>query len=342
MMGPSMLLGVVTVVVLVAGSDTEDPTTRAMVQALRAALGGDATVIVQPAPRESQDANDALGAVAAREHANLATSVGWADQHRRVTVRFVRPADPRSTSERGARSGEREIVFDGNDAARERGRAVGFAIASMVTEDEHGAESPPPEPPRPPAPTPAPTSPPTAESPPPLAAPSNVVHASLEACATAASAVSGYGGGGGLTLAFRREIVGAFALRAAATARFGEVGPASASTRTGIAAVGVSWLPTIDRQRRWAVGARIDALALWQEVVHLSSDDEAPVHAGRLVPGLDLALEGAYRFTPSAAFVVAVGGETTFGKTDVYVHRRLVANLAPVRGISEVGLRLAF
>lgn len=332
-----MLLGIVTVVVLVAGSETDDPATRSMVQALRASLGSDATVIVRAASPGGEDTTDALGVVAAREHASLASVVTWSDHRRRVTVRFARPAD--------RRSGERELVFDGTDASRERGRAVGFAIASMVGDDEPAPESSPPEPaPRPPVVTVAPVTPVArpAETVAPVAPPASATNTSLEACAVAASALDGFGGGGGLTLAFRRELVGAFAFRAAATARFGEVRPASASTRTGIGAVGVSFLPTIDRQRRWAVGARLDALALFQEVVHLSADDEAPVHASRIVPGADLALEGAYRFTPTAAFVAALGGEAAFGNTDVYVHRRLVANLAPFRAVSEIGLRLSF
>lgn len=330
-----MLLGIVTVVVLVAGSDTDDPTTRSMVQALRASLGSDATIVVRAASSSGDDASDALGAVAAREHASLASVVTWSDHRRRVTVRFARPAD--------RRSGERELVFDGTDASRERGRAVGFAIASMVGDDEPQSDAPPPAPPpRPTVVTVAPVAPAPAESAAPVAPPASAANTSLEACAVAASAFDGYGGGGGLTLAFRREIAGPFAFRAAAAARFGEVRPASASTRTGIGAVGVSFLPTIDRQRRWAVGARVDALALFQEVVHLSADDEAPVHASRIVPGADLALEGAYRFGPTAAFVVALGGEAAFGNTDVYVHRRLMANLAPFRAISEIGLRLSF
>jgi hypothetical protein len=331
-----MLLGAVTVLVVVAtgaagdpaaATGAKDPTTRAMEKALRTALGADAVVTVRRAAGSSEDE---LLTWAVGEHANLLGIVTWSDEQRRATLRFVHPSE--------GRWADREIKFDTSDIPTERGRTVGFAFASMVPDDAIPPRAAAPPTPAAPAPT-APERPIVPPSTPPRRAPDRW---SLEAGATAASGISGFGGGLGGLAALRYRIAPSFALRVAFTAREGDVSPASATVRTYLGGAGIAWQPWVGPSRRFGVGARADALLLAHEMVHLSADDTAPTHLTRVLPAADLALEGTWRFVEQAGLFVSFGTEVAFGRTDVYVHSRLVAELAAVRVFGEAGVRVSF
>ncbi len=90
------------------------------------------------------------------------------------------------------------------------------------------------------------------------------------------------------------------------------------------------------------MGIRTDALLVVHQVSHLSDDDVAAKVLTRALPGMDLALEGAYRFTDRAAVVGALGGELAFGTTEIYMRQRHVGALTPLRGLAETGVRVAF
>jgi hypothetical protein len=124
--------------------------------------------------------------------------------------------------------------------------------------------------------------------------------------------------------------------------RAGEVAPAQATSRVIVGGAGLAWQPWLDAPHRWAVGARIDALVVHHDLGHLSADDPDVAHLSRFLPGLDLAVEGAFRFSDRAAFVVAAGTEIALGTTEVRVHDRLVASLPPARLLGELGLRVSF
>jgi hypothetical protein len=337
-----MLLGAITVLVVLAAGDARDPTNRAMEKALRTALGGDASVVVRRAGGET-DAQ--LLSWASAEHANLLGIVTWSDELRRVTLRFVHPSE--------GRWADREIRFDAADAPAERGRTVGFAVASMVADDA----IPPPVPPPPAAPPSAPSAPGVVTGPvPPVAAAATppvtearpVVPApaagrtSLDASGTATSALSGYGGGVGGAVALRHVLASPLAFRVALGARFGDVAPAQATSRVFLGAAGLAWQPWVGARRRVGVGLRVDALLIGQELVHLSADDASPDARFRVLAGADAAVEAVWRFVDQAALAGAVGTEIAFGRTDVYVRDRQVAELAPVRAFGEAGVRIWF
>jgi hypothetical protein len=330
-----MLLAAISVLVIVAAGDPADGSTQAMEQAFRGALGRDVQVAVRSAAEGVTE--ESLVAAANTEHAALLVVVAWSERPRRATLRVVRPADGRWT--------DREIRFDTADVATERGRTVGFALASMVPED---ALSPPdrppvPAPPSPPAvgalPPAAARSPAEALAPPFLPAPNPLA---LEASALAVTAAGGYGGGLGGAFAVRVPIAGALAARVGASLRGGEVAPAQATSRVIVAAAGVAWQPWLDARRRWALGARLDALLLHHDLGHLSADDPEVAHLSRFLPGLDAAVEGAFRFADHAAIVGAAGTEIALGTTDVVVRGREVASLPPTRIVGELGLRVSF
>lgn len=329
----SMLPAVVSVVVMLATGDPGDGSTRAIERSLHAALGSDASVSLRTSGVPASD--EALVATAKGEHATLLAVVSWEERQRRVTIRFLEPAAERWS--------EREITFDAADAPSERGRTVGFALASMVS-DEALATKPAPR---------AESAPPRAEAatqaPPPHAARPDAPRArrrehpnAIDASAVATTGVGGYGGGVGGTLAYRLTLAGQLAARIAFGARAGEVAPAQATSRMLGGALGLAWQPWLDRGHRWAAGPRLSALLLRHELVHLSEDDPGPDHRARFLPGLDAALEGSLHVLDYASLIAAAGAEVAFGETDVYVHDRRVATLPALRLFGEVGFRVGF
>jgi len=326
------VLAAISVLVVIATGDPADGSTRTIEQALRTALGADAVIVVRTTPTGATD--EALAASAAADHTTLVSVVSWSDHQRRATIHFVTPPDGRWY--------DREIRFDAADAAAERGRTIGFALASMVPDEAKASrERPAVEPPPPPmAPPPAVLSPALPSE---ALAPLPRAHRmGIDASALAATGLGGYGGGVGGVVGFRMPFGGGFAGRAAVGARAGAIGPAQATTRVISGGLGVAWQPWLDARRRWGVGARVSALVLHEEVSHFSGDEPSAIDQARFVPALDAALEGTFRFAESAAVVSAFGTEAALGTTRVVVKGREVASLPPARLFAEVGLRLLF
>lgn len=325
------VLAAISVLVVIATGDPADGSTRTIEQALRAALGPDAVIVMRTTATGATD--DALAASATADHTTLVSVVSWSDQQRRATIHFVTPPEGRWS--------DREIRFDAADAAPERGRTIGFALASMVPAEALATRDRP-EAPRPPALVPPPDVLPP-QMPGEVLAPLPRAHRmGVDASGLAASGLGGFGGGVGAVVGFRAPFAGALAGRVAVGARTGEIGPAQATSRVISGGLGVAWQPWLDGRRRWAVGARIDALVLHQAVSHFSGDDPTAVDQARFLPGFDAALEGTFRFAESAAVVGAFGTEAALGTTRVVVKGREVASLPPGRLFAEVGLRLLF
>lgn len=333
-----MLFGAVTVIVVIASADPRDGSTEAMERALRSAVGERASVVVKVArdgeaeetsPPPRSDASSVVGVIT------------WSDHHRRATLRFTT----------NGRASDRELRFDASDAPAERGRTIGFAVASMVPEEEaaHEAKA---------APTPAPATPPTTTTaislPPPsatmpLAAESPTARRrdptstfALDLSASGAVGIDGYGGGFGGVLAGRIPIGHGFAIRIGLSARLGEVSPAQATSRAYAAAGGIAWQTWPSASRAFGVGARVDALLLRHEMVHFSADDPDNVSRSRFLPGIDLLLEGALRLADHAALVVAFGPEIAFGTTNIVVRGGEVGVVPPLRLCAEGGVRVSF
>ncbi|MGO9832926.1 MAG: hypothetical protein ACLP1X_01790 [Polyangiaceae bacterium] len=114
----------VTLIVLVAAGAAGDPTTVAMTGATRDALGG-ASVEVRETRGPPDD--EAALAVEASSHAEAIVELRWADaRHGQATLRLHIAA--------GGRWIERVIRFKPSDAYAERGRTLGFEVASMLPE----------------------------------------------------------------------------------------------------------------------------------------------------------------------------------------------------------------
>jgi hypothetical protein len=314
-----------TVVVVVAAGVADD-SADTMDRALRSVLGPDATVTVRRAL--PTDDERTLGSLLDESGASLVGVVS-VEGDSRARLHFRRRGE--------AQWVDRELRFEAEDAAAERGRTIGYALASGVPADS--------------APSPTPPSTPT---PPPKEGASRVEaderrrdvdvtrRFALDLVGAVASAVGGYGGGGGGAVGGRLALGRSLGIRVALGARAGEVAPAQASSRTYLVAGGVTWQTWTDAERTLGVGARLDVAALGEEVAHLSADDPAPDRRLRIVPGGDLAAEGTWRFARDAAFVGALGSEVALGETDVFVKRRQVGSLVPVRILGELGFRVTF
>jgi hypothetical protein len=321
-------LGAIRVLVVLAAETAEDDTTvPALDRALRASFGGEAAISVEHA----RSAGDGVLEEEARSReATLLCVVAWSDGLRRATLHFYRPRERRWS--------DREIRFDPNDAGAERGRTLGFAIASIVPD---GAIRPADEAPAVPPPSPPPRERPSHPS---VGGPSFSTYArpALELTGNATVAIGGSGGGFGGGLAARFGLSRAIAVRVGLGARVAELHAAQATSRNYAGSVGIAWSRPLTAAGRVRVGGRVDACIFAQQVVHLSSDDPAPDGRVRVLPGAVAAVEGAWQLADQAALVAAFGPEIAFGGTDVVVRGRQVAELVPVRLFGEAGLRVSF
>ena len=239
----------------------------------------------------------------------------------------------------------RVLVFEPHDALVERGRAVGLVLATVLLagRDPRG-EALPAQPPPPPAPTAggeAAVS--TSEEP---TTPTNVgpPRWALEAFGEGGLALGGAGSGLGGGLAGRFHGAGKWGARLGARFRAGSVSVAQASSlAAAISLGGFRSLATLaGPQRTWDLGARAEIMLLYEALTHFSSDDPAPVHRGRVLPGAAALLEARWNLAPSAALHLAGGVETALGVTSVVVRGIEVTELAPVRLILEAGFLARF
>ncbi|MBS2019569.1 MAG: hypothetical protein JST00_42300 [Deltaproteobacteria bacterium] len=323
-----MLLGAVTVIVVVSAADPRDGSTEAMERALRSAVGERATVTIKVA-REGGEGDE----VASAEPGAVVGVVTWHDRQRRATLHF----------QAGGRASDRELRFDASDAPTERGRTIGFAVASMVPEEE--VERPSAKPKPEPTIAPAPLAPPPAATP--AEAPSSpprdpTTAFAIDLAASGAVGVQGYGGGMGGSLAVRVPLGSGFALRFSLAARVGEISPAQATSRAYAGAAGIAWQAWPSSSRTFGIGARADVLLLRHEVVHFSSDDPADTARARFMPGLDLLLEGGIRLADHAAVILAAGPEIALGTTKIMVRGAEVGVVPPLRLCAEGGVRVSF
>jgi homeobox protein ESX1 len=320
------------VLVIVSAAEAHDAATDSMLRAAAAALGDSMTVVTREV---SAPLDDAAAVDMEREaHATAVAEVRWDDaRHLSVHVRVHVDGE--------ARWSDRELGFEAKDAERERGRTVGFALASMLPERA-------PEPPAPPAPPPPPVEPAPAPVVLPLpregeiAAPPFVPRGSIDASAVTSVGFGGNAAGIGGSLALRWRVVGDFALRLGADFRTGTVDAAAATSRSYAGSLGLAWRHDLAALRGFAFGARVDVLAMREQLTHFDFDDPAPVAEARWLPGADFLAEFGWRLTQSVGVFVAFGGEVAFGRTDVFLAGVQVTTVPPWRGVGEAGLQARF
>jgi hypothetical protein len=301
---------------LVAAGEAETPATQAMLQALREAVGVEMVVRVRQTDRPLSD--DEVLQLEKSSGGVAVAMVSWSGEGRlEAQVRLHLRASGRWLA--------RGLAFADTDEPRERGRTLGFALASMLP--DRG-----PAPPRP--------------GPPALVeatAPAPLGRLAVDAVVLGSLGVNGNADGLGGGFAVRRALSPSLALRAELAGRTGTVQAAQATSLSARLAAGLAWSPFGELPARRAnFGIRSDVALFYESLGHLSSDDLDRDRRGRFLPGADLVLEGSVRVLGGAAAVLGVGAELAFGHTDVYVHQRKVAVVPPMRLVTSVGLRHYF
>ena len=330
------------VLVILLGA-SPDPTADGMMAAARSALGPDAVVLADTS--EVTTDTEAL-AIGARVQARAVARVSWADGTRRTARLHVHVAAANEWA-------DDELTFLPQDVASEKGRTVGYTLATMVqriereraTEKDRAASE---------APAPADAAPPPAP-PPPSAAPPAVGEreAAVEPAREPASRpplgpgidLLAYGTGalgGGATSAggaggLRWWPIARFGLRVAAGARAGSIAEADASTSTLFAAAGPGYRVPISRALE--LGARADFVILQHSATRRERVETT--HA-RWLAAVDLVIEGSWSLGPHAGIIAGVGAELAFGTTAVSVGGVPAADIPPARGLAELGVRFRF
>ncbi len=327
------------VLVILLGT-SPDPTTDGMMAAARRALGPDAIVLADTSPVATDEEALAIGA---RVRARAVARVGWAGDSQ-STARLhvhVAPADEWADD---------ELRFVANDAPSEKGRTVGYALATMVqriereraeerereltpTKGASGAE------PTLGAAAPAdPSARDEAQGAPSQRASSADFERRFDVMALGTGALGGGATSAGGAGAIRWWPVSRVGFRAAMGARAGALTEVDASTMTLFAAAGPGYRVPIGRSLE--LGARTDFVFL-QHSVTRRHPIATTTHA-RWLAAVDLVVEASLSFGPHAALVAGLGAEVAFGTTAVSVGGVPAADIPPARAIAEAGARFRF
>jgi hypothetical protein len=329
------------IVIWMLASELSTAGTVAMTNAAREALGKDAELRVQAAPDPEgmrlSDVGTAAGTV----------RVSWdSSEHRRARLLVYLPASERWL--------DRELSFKADDPEVERGRALGFVVASIfldagaVPRPNSGSES---------ARAPTRASQKSAQaanagtrrasapstslspSPPPSGPDTSPANAALTAAATIVG--PGTATAFGAWLSGSRWIAGGLWLGVAGQARLGEIPEARASSRFLAAGVNATWQFWHLSQNSW-LGVRGSAAVAQLALSHFSSDDAVTVRRARVLPVFELALHAGYRLGVASALVLDFGAEMVPGSTDIYVRNERVASWSPFVGVVRLGVQTSF
>ena len=349
------MAGALTLIILVASGEADDRASRALLRATRGALGGESHVEVREVRDPSNDAQ--ARAAEQRARADAVVELTWTDStHRQARIRVHLTRSDRWV--------DRSIGFQPSDAPAERGRTIGFAVASMVPEDGSAPEAEPAPTPTPtptpapaPAPAPAPTPTPTLagaspSSPAPTERPIEAQSSSgsgrpdrLEAVTLDVLGVGAAGGNDlavGAAAAAQWFLVRPLAVRIAGGARAGilEVAQSTTLTLTGSAGVVLHALRA-SRPHRLGVWIRADYVVQRLSLTHFSSDSPTAT-MDRWLSGMDALVGVDWMFAPEVGLVAGLGIEDTFASTYVRVGGAPAATLPPLQGVAEAGFRLRF
>jgi hypothetical protein len=318
-----------SVIVIAIALEAHDPALVAFEHAARGVLGPEATLQIDTAASDPPDAEVAV--LGANSDAVVELTLSEDGAHARLHCYL--PGQKRWI--------DRDIVFRTDGAlseseATQRGRLLGFAVATMFTGEENR-----PEPREEPAAAPAPTAPPVVAAGGEHASPPYSDRLSVDFAGTMSSGVGGTASGVGALVGIRWEFAGPVAARGFVAGRAGSVPEAQSTTRTLQAGAGLS-LRLSPASSRLLVGARLDAVLSYFEVSHFSEDDAVPATMSRFLPGADFLAEAGFRLSRPTSLYGGAGVETMFGTTSIYTHGQRVALVPAFRAIGELGLRVFF
>lgn len=304
------------VVVLVVALGRSDEATTAA-RTVQDALGPDAVVLLR---EESSLDDGSVSKLGKNLHADALVRITWTRQDSRTEAHLHLYAT-------GARSWtDRDVAFGPEDPAEERGRALGFGIASMVRVGI---------PPRPtaevgPERSPAPQPPPGITT---GASPRLFVDVRFQGAAPLGSEGGSLGGVGALAYRVSRPLI----VRLAGGLRAGDVDRANATTTYLRLGPGAAWtMFESTGARPLALGARVDLLALRMA----ASRSDGPSTGARWMFGTDLVVEAGWAVLPRGVLMAGIGAEVALESTRILVDARETARIAPVRLTGELGVRI--
>jgi hypothetical protein len=327
------------VLVILLGTNAPH-TAEGMLGAARRALGPEAVVLADTSSSESDAEALAIGE---RVHARAIARVAWADSTFLV-ARLRVHVSPSNEWESD------EIAFVPQDASNEKGRTIGYALASMVQRLERGvtdrssiapaglgradgaAGSPPPAASTAPPAQGADTSRVSTKTEPTRSDVGTALDVFLCSSGALGGGATSLGGSGGLRWWPSARI----GLRSAIGGRFGTIPAADATTSTLFASAGPSVRAPVSSTME--LGARADFVLLHHSVTRSQPET---THK-RWLGAVDLMVEGSWSFVPSAGLIAAAGAELGFGPTAVNVGGEPTATIPSVRAVAELGLRFRF
>src|SRR6266700_1414259 len=317
-----LMSAAIVLAIVIATHDVDDQATEAMRATAAEALGSEDVVAV----REVEVPSDAEALRIERSlRSKTVAEVVWLDAARtRARVRVHVVETNRWT--------ERTIAFSSVDTPVERGRALGFAVTSMLPEEELAAN---------------PHRRPQQSGP----AATPELRSSLRLTAAGSTGLGGGLGGG---------LAGEFFLTPALLVRLGfagrqvtldelKAGPTfpTPTDLVGYGAVGVGFWPLhAAPDRRVTAGVRVDLLASYHGVTREARDGTTK-HQSTWTPGMDAMAELGWNVLGSFEIVTSLGIELAFEETILRIDDRddgMVTDhpLPLIRGVAELGIRLSF
>jgi hypothetical protein len=303
--------------VIVAVGEAHTPVTEALIGAAKEAVGSAASVHVTEA---SNQTDRAVLRVEAALDALAAVSLVWDDdQHLHARTRLHVARSDRWTN--------RDIAFEAADKPFERGRALGFTIASMLPEAGADIE---------------------------INLPESFIRREMPTAHDLQVTLMGAGRQG--PLRFGGAVAGEWMLTERLAVRAGftfrqatiEGTPTTTFDATesfaALAAGGCFWLlvPTLDS--RLGVGLRADIMG-----VYLNVRDEFRHQSGsHEYLGADLVVQGTFRVATAVDLLMGVGAETLFRETDYVIVVPPPGKPTPIGSVpawqvlAEAGMRFRF
>jgi hypothetical protein len=338
-----------TIVILVAAGGASEPATLAIERTTSEALGRDARVIVRESAGPPSD-GEAL-AVAEEANGGAVVEVTWGDQgHRVATLRLHLAGRPRWT--------DRTIGFRAADADSERGRTIGFTLASMLPEPNASLDAPFPAT----APARTPASARTPATAPALASTASPATAStiaivelgpprtsdgdlrwaVDLFGVGATDLGGQVQSAGGGAALETFVFSVLSVRIGGAVRAGELGSASAGTLLLLASAGLALHPWRRPSHVFGAALRVDYVMMNQSVTHFSATGADRSTRARLLSGFDALVETEWRLGERTDLLAGAGIEEMLATTYVDLNGHRMATVPGTNFVGEAGLRLRF
>ncbi len=300
------------VVIALAATELSAPRTAAILKSAHEVLGRNVTVRVEVFDESNNSENSA-----AQRPTFAYAWLAW-------DMRDPRVAHLRCFVPESKRWVKRDVTFTDQDPQTERGRTIGFVIASIFVEAGE------------------PQSQPVVRVP---QVPKNQWQSEPKGFLVAAAAsivAPGDATSLGAWIGAQRTLSRIFWLGLAGEGRIGAVTPAQASTRFfSLGALStIRFYPRAGRAW-WGLQSLLGVERL--SFVHLSADDvNGAVTQSAWVPKLEILAHGNLDLTTTSMVFVDLGTNYRFGSTDVYVHHSLRAHIPAFVGVGRIGVGTRF